>query len=133
MEPTTIIVAALIAGAAAAAKDTASEALKDAFNGIKARIRHCFQDRRSTDVAMEELEKDPDMWEQRLTKAVTDCGLDRNEEILEMAHRLLELVKAEAPNSSKYAINIDRAQGTVIGDSASVTQYFDDRSKGEKA
>jgi hypothetical protein len=36
MDPVTLIVPALVAGAASAAQDTASNAVKDAYSGIKA-------------------------------------------------------------------------------------------------
>src|ERR1700722_6846176 len=35
MDPVTLIVAALVAGAAAGLKDTASSAIKDAYNGLR--------------------------------------------------------------------------------------------------
>ena len=42
MEPISLILAALAAGAAAAAKDTAGTAVKDAYEGLKALIKKKF-------------------------------------------------------------------------------------------
>ena len=39
MDPVTIIVSALVAGAAAGLQPTAEQAIKDAYNGIKALMR----------------------------------------------------------------------------------------------
>jgi hypothetical protein len=42
MEPTTLIISALVAGATAALKETASQAVKDAYAGLKALVQKHF-------------------------------------------------------------------------------------------
>ena len=46
MEPVTLIVGALAAGAAAAAKETASQAVKDTYGGLKNLIQKWFSEKK---------------------------------------------------------------------------------------
>ena len=43
MEPISLIIAALVAGATAATKDTAGQAVKDAYEGLKTLIKRKFE------------------------------------------------------------------------------------------
>ncbi len=43
MEPISLIIAALVAGATAAAKDTAEKTVKDAYEGLKTLIKRKFE------------------------------------------------------------------------------------------
>jgi hypothetical protein len=42
MDPVTLILTALVAGAAASVKDTANQAVKDAYNGLQDLIKRKF-------------------------------------------------------------------------------------------
>jgi hypothetical protein len=60
MDPVTLIVSALIAGAASAAQDTASNVVKDAYTSLKTLLQNRYQGKRSVETALAELETDPD-------------------------------------------------------------------------
>ena len=49
MEPISLIIAALSAGAIAAAKDTAGTAVKDAYQGLKTLIKNKFAEQGKAD------------------------------------------------------------------------------------
>ena len=51
MEPVSLIVAALAAGAVAGAENTATEAVKDAYAGLKGLVRRRVSGRRSGEAA----------------------------------------------------------------------------------
>ena len=51
MEPITLILTALVAGATAAAKDTAGQAIKDSYTGLKGLIKQRFADKDKADSA----------------------------------------------------------------------------------
>ena len=131
MDPMTMIVSALVSGAAAAAKDTASQALKDIYGGLKSLVQHRFQGNKAAEAALEQAEKNPKVWGPPLAQEVADHGIDKDETALGMAERLLEMVKNEVPSAS-YTVNIGYAQGTVIGPNAQVTQYFGEKPHDEK-
>ena len=71
MEPVTIIVAALAAGAAAALKSTAEQAINDLYAGFKALIQ-----RKYGIASVEALERKPDSEAKRtsVTEDLTDAG-----------------------------------------------------------
>lgn len=124
MEPVSLIVTALTAGAAVALKDTASQAVKDAYSGLKTLIQKRFADKTSAQTALVEHEKDPETWEKPLQKSLAEVSADKDEEILQLAQQVLKLVQPQQASQGKYNINIGEAKGTVIGDNASVTQNF---------
>ena len=98
MEPiTTTILAALAAGAAAAAKDTAGSAIKDAYQGLKSLIQRRFAGKPSADVALVEHEKKPETWKEPLKEALTESGADKDQEIVQQAQMLLKLLGDAKP------------------------------------
>jgi hypothetical protein len=77
MDPVTLIVSALSAGAASAATETASNVVKDAYSGLKTLLQKRFQGKPAAETALTEVEVDPDTWEKPLTKAVAEHGSDK--------------------------------------------------------
>src|SRR5918999_2107081 len=104
MDPATLIVSALVAGAASAAQDTASNVVKDAYSGLKTLLQRRFQGKPSAETALAEAETDPDTWEKPLAKAVAEHGSD--EEVLALAQQLLQLLPAP---SSQVVASGDRS------------------------
>jgi hypothetical protein len=97
MDPISAIVAALAAGAAAALKDTASEAVKDAYGALKSLIGSRFG---SVDV--EQLEKNPESAGRQATVKeelqATDAA--RSTELLAAAQDLLERIESLGPQQA---------------------------------
>jgi ABC-type transporter MlaC component len=54
MDPVTLFVSALIAGAASAAQDTASNVVKDAYTSLKTLLQNRYQGKRSAETALAE-------------------------------------------------------------------------------
>src|SRR3954454_9760425 len=92
MDPVTLIVAALAAGAGAGVRDTAAQAVKDAYAGLKALVLRRVKDTPAGEMAVVEHEKDPDTWSAPLAKTLTTTGADRDPELIASAQRLLELL-----------------------------------------
>jgi hypothetical protein len=124
MEPTSLILAALAAGAAAAAKDTASQAIKDAYAGLKALVQKRFADKPEAETALAQHEKKPDVWKEPLKDALTENGAIKDEEIIRQAQQVMKLVNPQQASQGKYNIQIGEGKGIVIGDNAQVTQNF---------
>jgi hypothetical protein len=125
MEPTTLILTALAAGAAAAAKDTASQAIKDGYAGLKSLVQKRFAGKPEAEMALTQHEKKPEVWEAPLKEALAETGSDQDKEILQKAQTLMQLIQPQQASQGKYNIQIGQAKGTVIGDNAQVTQNFD--------
>jgi hypothetical protein len=106
MDPVTLVVAALAAGASAGVTDTVSTGIKDAYAGLKALVLRRVQDTPAGEVAVVEHEKDPDTWSAPLAKKLTDAGADRDEQLIEAAQRLLHLTDPDGARAGTYTVDI---------------------------
>lgn len=91
MEPISIIIAALVAGAAKAAGDAAP----DAYQGLKALIKRKFAGEQKAEMVLEEHESDPETYEKPLRKKLEEAKADKDEEILAAAQNLLDKIKKQ--------------------------------------
>ena len=124
MDPVSIIVTALAAGAAAAAKDTASQAIKDSYAGLKSLIQKRFANKPEAEMALTQHQNKPEVWAAPLKDALTETGAAENDDIIRQAQHLLKLINPRQASQGKYNIQIGEAKGVVIGDKARVTQNF---------
>lgn len=115
MEPLTMMVSALVAGASAALTETASKVVKDAYQGVRGLlVGKCKQ----ADLPLQLLEREatPESKE-LLRKELERGGLDKDPDLVGALHELAQAVKAHAPESAKAAgINVEDviASGDVI-------------------
>jgi len=125
MDPVMGGLAALAAGVTAAAKDSASQAVKDAYDGLKALVKKRFEKKKpQAEMALAEYEKDPDTWEKPLQKSLVETGADQDEAIVRQAQQVLKLVNPQQASQGKYNVQIGEGKGVVIGDDAHVEQHF---------
>jgi thioredoxin-like negative regulator of GroEL len=106
MDPLTLIVAALAAGAGAGLKDTASQAVKDAYAGLKALVLRRVQNSPAGEVAVAEHEKDSDTWGAPLARTLAAAGADQDQQIVDAAQRLLALLDPDGAKAGAYTVNI---------------------------
>lgn len=127
MDPVTLIESALVAGAAASAKDTANIAVKDAYSGLKSLIVRLFSGKPKARETLADHEEDPETYEKPLRKALIEAHIEQEQEILEAAQKLMTLVQPQQAGMGKYNVqNTGPVQGQVIGEHSQVTQYFGD-------
>ncbi len=126
MDPVTLIVSALVSGASAATKDTASAAVKGAFQRLNDMIRIGVKGDAPAEMALMEAPKDAETWQKPLEKAVTDHRLGNDQEVVALARQLLELIESGQPSVSKYDVDIKSSKGVVIGDHAKVDMVFEE-------
>lgn len=124
MDPVSMVLAGLAAGATAAAQDTASQAVKDAYAGLRALLKKRFEKKPQAEMALAEYEKDPDTWQKPLQKSLVEAGADRDEAIVRQAQQVLKLVNPQQASQGKYNVQIGEGKGIVIGDNPQVTQTF---------
>jgi hypothetical protein len=104
MDPTLIaITSALATGAAAATKDTAAAAVKDAYAALKSLIKRKYA---SVDVTPVEKKPDSETKRASLQEDLTDAGAENDAELAEAAHALAEALKRHAPDAGP-AIGVD--------------------------
>jgi hypothetical protein len=111
MDPIALILSALIAGAAKTAGDVA----QDAYNGLKALIKRKFESQGKLDSStiLDKYEEKPDKTKPLLEDELTEVGADKDEEIIQMARKLLELVSPQEAEEGRF--NIQISGGTVQG------------------
>ncbi len=126
MDPVSMVLAALAAGATAAAQDTASQAVKDAYAGLKALVKKRFEKKPQAEMALAEYEKDTDTWQKPLQKSLVEAGADQDEALVRQAQQVLKLVNPQQASQGKYNVQIGEGKGIVIGDNPQVTQTFDE-------
>ncbi|MEH1900221.1 MAG: hypothetical protein V7L04_02050 [Nostoc sp.] len=117
MEPISIIIAALSAGAIAATKDTAGTAVKDAYQGLKTLIKKRFESEPKAQMVLEEHETDPETYEAPLKKKLAEAGADQDAEIIKLAQELLKQLKPEESAVGKYnTVFQGEVKGIQVGD-----------------
>ena len=112
MDPVSIIVAALAAGAEAALKSTAAQAIKDAYTGLKALIQ-----RKYGHASVDALERKPNSETKQLSvrEDLTDAGAGTDQELLDRAKALLDAVKThDLAVAAQLNINLDEVEAAYF-------------------
>jgi hypothetical protein len=105
MDPVTLILTALAAGAALGVKDTASAAVKDAYEGLKVLVKKRFAGRRDGELVLARYEEAPDTWKGPLTAELTAVGAAADEDLVTAAQALMQLVDAAGSAAGKYSVS----------------------------
>lgn len=113
MEPISLILAALVAGATAATKDTAGVAVKDAYEGLKALIKKKFEKDALAQAMVEAKPEDIKQAEALLRNKITEAGIDQDVEILKAAAEILKKEDPQGEKEGNYRIN--NAQRDIKG------------------
>ncbi|CAK8719708.1 hypothetical protein KKHLCK_08885 [Candidatus Electrothrix laxa] len=117
MEPiTTTIVAAIALGASHGLKDTAAEAVKDSWAAMKNFIQDRYKDNEDVTDAVDYAIKKPaaKSRQQELSKALENAGADKNQELVQLAEKLLAAAVKEQSGSEETVRHIVNQQ--VNGD-----------------
>lgn len=130
MDPVSLIEGALVAGAAASAKDTAGQAIKDAYAGLKTLLSRLFAEKPKAQVIIDEYEADPETYGKPLKKLLTEAHVEHEQEVLEAAQRVMNLVQPQQAALGKYNVQITgNVQGFAQGDHQQVAMHFGDIPK----
>jgi hypothetical protein len=104
MDPISLIVAALVAGAAASSKEVAGSAIKDAYNGFKELIIRKFGGNAKAEQTLADHEQDAETYEKPLGKMLKQAGADQDQSILEAAQQLMAQVDSRGAAAGDYNI-----------------------------
>ena len=112
MEPITLIVTALSAGAAAATKSTVKSVVKDSYEGIKAFIKRKFQGK----VSVEDLERNPNSENKRgsLKEDLESVKAEDDTELFQLAKQLIEAIKEHAPETDVSGVNLEDVEAEFL-------------------
>ncbi len=119
------ILAALAAGAAAALKDTATQAVKDGYAALKAKLTEKFAPNPKHGRALEGFVEEPEDYQKPMEKAIAESGAAQDPEVVTLATKLNQSLEG---SSSGKTVNVNfhgPTKGVVVGDGATVTMNFD--------
>jgi hypothetical protein len=124
MDPVTLIVTALAAGAASALQDDAKDAVKAAYTRLRNILKRRLAGRRVGELALAEHEVAPAMWEPHLRAELAATGAENDPDLVDAAQALLSLVDPAGARSGKYYVSIRGSQGVQVGDHNTQTNTF---------
>lgn len=124
MDPVTLIVTALAAGAASAVQDGASAAVKDAYSRLRALVRKRLAGRPDGELVLARHETAPQAWQGPLAAELAGSGAGDDPGLAAAAQALMELLDAAGSSAGKYAVMVHGSQGVQIGDHNTQTNTF---------
>ncbi len=116
MDPITLIVSALAAGAASGMAEAASSAVKDAHTTLKALVRNRLAGRPKAELILSEHVKAPETWQAPLAAELAEAGADQDSELVAAAKALMDLVDKAGARAGKYSVDVRGAYGVQVGD-----------------
>ena len=128
MDPVTLIVTALAAGAASALQDGASSAVKDAYARVTALVKKRFANRPKGELVLAEHQAAPQTWEAPLAAELSAAGADGDPDLVAAAQALMSLVDDAGSRAGKYAVTVRESEGVQVGDHNTQTNTFGPRS-----
>jgi hypothetical protein len=92
VDPVSLIVGALAAGASAGLRDTATAAVQEAYRGLKTAVVARFASHQSAETILAQHETDPDTWAAPLDKALRETDAADDPTVVAAAEELLRLL-----------------------------------------
>jgi hypothetical protein len=116
MDPITLIVTALAAGAAMGLKDAASAMVTDAYAGLKALVRKRLGGGPDAEMVLAKHESAPEAWQGALKAELSQAGADGDRDLIAAARAFLDLAGKTEARAGKFTIDARGAQGLQVGD-----------------
>jgi hypothetical protein len=128
MDPITLIVTALIAGATTGAldevKDGAKAGLKAAYDKLRSMVGKRVVGSPAAEEALAEIGADPDTYKPLLTKKLTQLDAANDTDLVAAAKAFMDLFDQAGAKVGKYNVTITNSQGVQIGDHGFQTNTF---------
>lgn len=124
MEPVTLIVTALAAGAAVAAKDVAKDAVTDAYQGLKTLIVDRYEKAKT---GVDLIEQNPTSEARQLAakEVLEESGATKDQEVVEAAKAVMEKAEPEKAAKGAFTLTVGRdSYGAIQGNQGDVKQEF---------
>jgi hypothetical protein len=124
MDPVSLIVAALAAGAVAGTQNTATEAVKDAYTGLKTLVQRHLRGHPAGEIALEQHAAKPEQWDKALEAELVEVDAGSDAPTVEAAQRLMALLDAPGTRSGRYVVDARGARGVQVGDGNTMHNTF---------
>jgi hypothetical protein len=124
MDPISLILSALVAGAT----QTAGGVAQDAYNGLKALIKRKFESQGKSDsvTILDKYEERPEKTKPLLEDELIEAEADKDEEIIKLAQNLLEQLNPQEAAEGRFNVQISggKVQGLTQQNTGNITQNF---------
>ncbi len=124
MEPISLILGALLAGATRGVGESAGTAIEDAYVGLRDAVKRKVAGRPAAQSAVEEYTADPENWKPALTAYLQQAGADQDAALVSLAQAVMAAADPAGSRSGKYTVNLQGARGVQVGDNNAQTNYF---------
>jgi hypothetical protein len=114
MDPVTLVESALATGALSGLKDTASQAVKDAYAALKAKVKDRFTGNQKAELVLAEHAAAPQTWGPPLVAELTTIDVDQD--LVAAAQALMTLVDPVGSQRGKYDVDNSAILGSHLGD-----------------
>ncbi len=127
MDALTLLLTAMSAGAGAIAKETVTEATKDAYKALKALLQKKVESKPDSSLVLRKYDERPLIWQEPLKEVLTETKSDQDNQIIQAAQILMGLIEPKQAQVGKYNVVVHGSiRGFVQGDNANVTMHFDE-------
>lgn len=120
MDPITLIVAALVAGATSGALDEVKDVAKGGIKAAYAKLRDLARQRvagdRGAEAALAEIEADPETWEAPLKAKLAQLDAGSDADLVAAAKEFMDMTDPAGARVGKYNVTIQNSQGVQVGD-----------------
>jgi len=120
VDPITLIITALAAGASAGVIDALKDNAKDAARAAYAKLRGLASKRVAArpdgNLALDRYETAPRTWEAVLASELTEAGAADDADLVAAARALMDLLDQAGARAGKYNVTITGGQGVQVGD-----------------
>jgi hypothetical protein len=120
MDPITLVVTALAAGASAGAVDALKEdvrgSVKAAYERVHDLVKRRFRGNASAEVILAEHQADPKTYGAPLAKKLSEAGAGDDASLVAAATALMELLDHKGARAGKYNVTIENSKGVQAGD-----------------
>jgi hypothetical protein len=124
MDPVTLIVTALAAGAASALQDDARGVVKGALARLRRLAVKRFKDPANGQYILDKHASAPEIWRPALQQELTESGAAGDSELIDAAQELMKLLDAQGSQAGKYVVTVQNSQGVQFGDHNSQVNNF---------
>ncbi|WP_207386746.1 RIP homotypic interaction motif-containing protein [Frankia sp. Cppng1_Ct_nod] len=124
VDPVSLVVGALAAGAAGGLTESASAAVTGAYAALRDRLRRLFTADREAAGVLELHEGNPDVYQEPLRHVLARSGAAGDYEVVAAAQYLMTLLDAAGSAAGKYSVDVRGAQGVQVGDGNTQTNTF---------
>jgi hypothetical protein len=110
MDPLSLVLGALAAGALKGVGETATGAIKDAYGALRDLVARKLRGRGSAEVILDEHAKDPDTYAAPMEKQLRESGVAEDPSVIEAAQKLMALLDPQGAATGQYNV------GNIIAD-----------------